>query len=82
VERALLPAAFDVAWDVDSEIKTNPKSKTSGQECPLHTNPILPDSVCDFEGYHLFSKSAETRAEATGSEQNSQSQLRKPSLPR
>jgi hypothetical protein len=35
-----LSAAVDlaVAFDVDFEIKTNPKTNGSGQECPLHTS--------------------------------------------
>ena len=42
MERTLLSAAVDVAvavaFDFDSEIKTNPKTNGSGQECPLHTS--------------------------------------------
>jgi hypothetical protein len=43
VERALLPAALALGFDVDScvskERKANatPTPKSSGQECPLHT---------------------------------------------
>jgi hypothetical protein len=43
VERALLPAAFDVDFASDlkgSKIKIKSKLKSSGQECPLHTSLI------------------------------------------
>ncbi len=40
VERTLLSAAFDVDFDLDFDLQNHIKIKikSSGQECPLHTN--------------------------------------------